>query len=704
MSHKIIFSSLLLFASVIATAANIGYIYPAGVQRGTTVEFLLGGQGLWGVKGVHVTGDGIKVKKFKNMPGMPNPLGSQKRYLINWVYKITAGNPERPPLPPEEQRKEWRVHKTYDMLDKLSPLEFEQLLRSLFVPRNSLQMSPSISQMFIVELEIDKNATLGKRELRLYANNNWISNPIPFYINNLPEIKEPRFQPPTKRGHKPKEIINPTPEFKIPCVINGQIFPGKTDVFVFKAKAKEKITFSVKARELVPFLGDGVPGHFQAILEVFDDQNRSIALADDYLFNPDPVLNFTAPKTGIYTLKIRDALYRGREDFVYRIEAKPTKLAQAFALKPFKEYPELKRLKVADNQINNFAFPFIASGTIKKQNQSHNISFTANSDKTIVAETFARSLGSPIDTLITVKDSTGKVIARNDDAPKKRIGTTLHAADSRLEFTPVKGRKYTITVSDTTNLGSFRHQYYLRVDNLKPNFRIYTTASAYSISANVPTPVNFIIDRIDNFNEPIKLELQSKDNFRFYEVDTIPAGSQATSLSITSNKVIIPSASEVKIIATAGKIKHQVIPCDEYMQAFAYTHLVPSDSLLFIRSWQFYRGFSWAMLEAKYDFTLGSTATLGVKVDNMPTKMEITEVAINNMPKNFKYLKHRLVRNGFYLTFEVPKEIKETSDKFNMLVKLTFSYDSYNNKTKKVHRVKSTTYLPVIQATIKKAK
>ena len=65
MSHKIIFSSLLLFASVIATAANIGYIYPAGVQRGTTVEFLLGGQGLWGVKGVHVTGDGIKVKKFK---------------------------------------------------------------------------------------------------------------------------------------------------------------------------------------------------------------------------------------------------------------------------------------------------------------------------------------------------------------------------------------------------------------------------------------------------------------------------------------------------------------------------------------------------------------------------------------------------------------------------------------------------------------
>ena len=704
MSYIKIFSFIVLASCMVASAANIGYIYPAGAQRGTTVEFLLGGQGLWGVKGVYVTGNGIKVKRFKNMPGMPHPLGQQRRYLTNWIYRILSGNMERPPLPPEEERKEWRNSKTYDNLDKLSPLEFEQLLRFFFVPRNSLQMSPSISQMFIVELEIDKDATLGKRELRLYSNNNWISNPIPFYINDFTEIKEPRFQAPKRRGHKPKTVVPPVSEFSIPCVINGQIFPGETDSFIFNAKEKQKITFTVKARELVPFLGDGVPGHFQAIIEIFDDKNKSVAIADDYLFHPDPILNFTAPKTGKYTLKIRDALYRGREDFVYRIEAKPTKLVPPFTLKAFTSYPELKRLKVSPNKVNNFAFPFIATGAINKAKQVHTISFTALSDKKIVAETFARSLGSPIDTIITVKDANNKVIAQNDDAPKNKIGTTLHAADSRVEFTPVKGNKYTITVADTSNLASFCHQYYLRVDNFKPNFRIYTDKSAYSISAAIPTPITFLIERIDNFNEPIKLELQNKDNFYLDEIDTIPAGSQSTAISILANKVKTPKFSEVKIIATSGKIKHEVIPCDEYMQAFAYTHLVPAKSLLFIRNWAYFKGFSYAMLESKCNFTLGTTQKLGVKAEYLPKDFAITEVAISNMPKDFKYKNYTLVKKGFYLNFEVPKALTTPNNTFNMLVKITFTYNSYNRKLKKEQKVKSTTILPVIQVTINNSK
>jgi hypothetical protein len=703
MTYSKIFSCLVLATTFAATAANIGYIYPAGAQRGTTVEFLLGGQGLWGTRGVYVTGNGIKVKSFKHMPGMPHPLGSQRRYLINWIYKILAGNPERPPLPPEEQTKEWRKHKTYDNLDKLSPLEFEQLLRFFFVPRNSLQMSPSISQMFIVQLEIDKNASLGRRELRLYSKGNWISNPIPFYINNVREIKEPRFQAPKKRGHKPKVEVKPISEFKVPSIINGQIFPGETDSFTFYAKAKEKITFSVKARELVPFLGDGVPGHFQAILEIFDDKNKCVALADDHFFNPDPILNFTAPKTGVYTLKIRDSLYRGREDFVYRIEAIPTKYKK-YAPLTFTKYPELKHMKVANNKTNNFSFPFLATGLINKPKQTHTISFTATSDKKIVAETFARTLGSPIDTVITVRDSNGKVIAQNDDAPKNKIGTTLHASDSRLEFTPTKGKQYTITVADTTNLGSSNHHYYLRVDNLKPDFRIYTTKSAYSISAAVPTPITFFIERIDNFNEPIKLELQNKDNFYIHDIDTIPAGSKTTTISITANKVKENNPSEVKIVATAGKIKHQVIPTDEYMQAFAYTHLVPSASLLFIRNWAYWGGMSWAMVEPICNFSLGKDATLGVKMDNIPKNFAITEVAISNMPKDFKYKNYRLARKGFYLNFEVPKELKGPNNTYNMLVKITFTYEYFNRKTKQFSKGKSSTYLPVIQVTINNSK
>ena len=45
---------------------------------------------------------------------------------------------------------------------------------------------------------------------------------------------------------------------------------------------------------------------------------KEVAYDDDYRFNPDPVL-FQMPKSDEYVVEIKDAIYRGREDFVYRI-------------------------------------------------------------------------------------------------------------------------------------------------------------------------------------------------------------------------------------------------------------------------------------------------------------------------------------------------------------------------------------------------
>jgi hypothetical protein len=44
-----------------------------------------------------------------------------------------------------------------------------------------------------------------------------------------------------------------------------------------------------------------------------------VAFADDFRFDPDPVLDYQVPADGEYVLEIRDALYRGRDDFVYRL-------------------------------------------------------------------------------------------------------------------------------------------------------------------------------------------------------------------------------------------------------------------------------------------------------------------------------------------------------------------------------------------------
>ena len=52
---------------------------------------------------------------------------------------------------------------------------------------------------------------------------------------------------------------------------------------------------------------------------MYDAQGEEIACADHYRFDPDPVVSCVIPADGQYTVEITDALYRGREDFVYRI-------------------------------------------------------------------------------------------------------------------------------------------------------------------------------------------------------------------------------------------------------------------------------------------------------------------------------------------------------------------------------------------------
>jgi len=109
----------------------------------------------------------------------------------------------------------------------------------------------------------------------------------------------------------------------LPVVINGQIMPGDVDRFRFQARRGERLVIDVAARRLVPYLADAVPGWFQATLALFDDEGNEVAFSDDYRFDPDPVLLYKVRKTGEYALEIRDSIYRGREDFVYRIAVGP---------------------------------------------------------------------------------------------------------------------------------------------------------------------------------------------------------------------------------------------------------------------------------------------------------------------------------------------------------------------------------------------
>jgi len=67
-------------------------------------------------------------------------------------------------------------------------------------------------------------------------------------------------------------------------------------------------------------MADAVPGWLDACLTLYDAGGKQLAYCDDFRFKPDPVLIYNVPKDGEYLLEIKDILYRGRGNFVYRLK------------------------------------------------------------------------------------------------------------------------------------------------------------------------------------------------------------------------------------------------------------------------------------------------------------------------------------------------------------------------------------------------
>src|ERR1035437_140533 len=280
---------------------HAGYAYPAGGRQGTTFEITVGGQFLDGVKSALVSGAGVEatvVDHFK-------PLTPAQAAQLRDQAKELSENPSPTAEDPQ----------------KIAEIRAKLLA---FVRRPT---TPAIAETVRVQIALAAGAALGERELRLVTPNG-LTNPVIFSIGQLPEVGR---SPATGTGVLPgaqagrgrgqvRLAPEPPMEIALPVLVNGQIMPGGVDRFRFQATKGQHIVVAAKARELLPYISDAVPGWFQATLALADSTGREVQYADHFLFHPDPVLYYEIPQDGAYTLEIHDSIYRGREDFVYRVE------------------------------------------------------------------------------------------------------------------------------------------------------------------------------------------------------------------------------------------------------------------------------------------------------------------------------------------------------------------------------------------------
>jgi len=636
---------LTAFAYCAQAQSYIGYVYPAGGQQGTTVRVTLAGQGLEGVNSVFVSGQGIKAR----MVEYNKRMGNQEISLISEQLK------ELKAMPPSQQ-----VGPISNLMARIDKIIQENV---------ATPACASLANRVIAEITIAPDAKPGIREIRI-GTQRGISNPLVFNIGQLPEVsKEPKTTSPLVTLGKEEQSLrlkkrDPAKQpasadmmtttmmmggpgaqsdmdddevaIKVPCTVNGQITQGAVDRYRFEARKGQRLVIKTQARELIPYIADAVPGWFQAVILLCDAKGRELAYNDDYRFKPDPVILFEVPEDGEYLLAIHDAIYRGREDFVYRItigelpfvtsifplggrvdtettiEMKGWNLTETSMTVDSAEWssgvyqltargkdglladpflfaednlPDCTEKDHNDQQrtAQVVTLPVIVNGRIEHPGDHDLFKFEGKAGDEVVAEVYARRLDSPLDSLLKLTDSNGKKLALNDDREDSGTGLNTHHADSYIRATlPTNGTFY-IHLTDAQHKGGVEYGYRLRISQPQPDFALRIVPSYVNIRSNSSGSLSVFAIRQDGFTNSIKLGL--KDYVPGFDVTgLLPAGTALTT-RVTIKTRLAETASPVNLIiegcASNGlqKIEHDAIPAEDRMQAFLWRHLVPVQEL-----------------------------------------------------------------------------------------------------------------------------
>ncbi len=285
-------------AARVSRSPDIGYVYPAGGRQDATFEVAIAGRYLDGVSGVVVSGGGVQATLIEHV----KPLNGKEMTLLRDRLKEIQGL-MKPANDAADANSQGEIDRA--ALQK----EMGEIKQKLANPKNRNRDNPQLAEDVRLRVVVAADAEPGRRELRLKTASG-LSNPRVFHVGQLPEYAEK--EPNNKTGDTGELLA-------LPLIVNGQIMPGDVDCFRFEARKGWQLVAAAAARQLIPYLADGVPGWFQATLTLYDPNGNELAYDDDYRFHPDPVLYCEIPRDGEYVLEIKDAIYRGREDFVYRI-------------------------------------------------------------------------------------------------------------------------------------------------------------------------------------------------------------------------------------------------------------------------------------------------------------------------------------------------------------------------------------------------
>jgi hypothetical protein len=604
-------------------------------------------------------------------------------------------------------------------------------------------ISPVLAETLTLEIAIAPGAALGKRELRV-ASPQGLSNPLIFCVGQLPEFSEKEtfevVPPPANQPFAPNQVqIRQPPTdmtITLPAVVNGRIkprlgtpqqqgravqpfTPGEADRYRFQARRGQQLVAAASARELMPYLADAVPGWFQAVLALYDAKGKELAYNDDFRFHPDPLIHFTIPEDGEYVVEIKDALYRGREDFVYRLAigelpyatglfplggraGSTTSVAVAGWNLPASKvaldakdktpgvYPLAGLSFLVDNLPESIAkgthhsqstaqrvkLPIIVNGRVDRPGDRDVFRFEGRAGQAIVAEVCARRLDSPLDSVLKLTDAKGKQLAFNDDYQDEGQGLETHHADSRILTTLPANGSYYLYLGDAQQKGGPEYAYRLRISAPRPDFDLRVTPAAINTGGGITVPITVRGLRKDGFSGDIRLALKNAPPGFNLAGAVIPAGQDQVRVTLwvppQAQQEPISVSLEGRADIDGHEVTRQAVPAEDMMQAFFYRHLVPANDLkLAVRRGALLRGPIKVAAGQPLRIPAGGTIRFRVQVPVPPGVVEKVRYELNEPPPGVELKGATTVQDGTEIELRCDAAKAKAGLKGNLIIDIS---------------------------------
>lgn len=173
------------------------------------------------------------------------------------------------------------------------------------------------------------------------------------------------------------------------------------------------------------------------------------------------------------------------------------------------------------------SLPATVSGRLVQPGQRATFRFSAAKGQKLRLKADARSLGFPLDALISIHDATGKTLAENDDASNQR--------DAALAFAAPADGVYSAAIRDVHGHGGARYAYRLTIEPQEPDFGLTVASDNFAILPGKTVEIPVTIDRRDGFAQEIELQVVGLPA----GVTMTPAKSEAKGDSAKSVKLVL---------------------------------------------------------------------------------------------------------------------------------------------------------------------